>query len=287
MYTLVVNENNEIITTIKERIMQRSKLVDTLHFLVDPAYKGHDMSTFTVKLDYLLPISKEAVSDTLVMSAEMYKDKLEYKLPIDTSLTKEAGKIELNLTFVKLEMDSEGNVIQRVRKAGPASITIIPLSAWTNVVPDGALNAIDQRLIMAEAMINAANDFNQYLYENKADNIAYNANDRSLQLMSNGSLIGDKIVLPEADGGIVSIRIDDENNMIVNYADGHSETIGKINASDCTGVYIPSCSDDGMLTFTLSDKAEDPVYTFDIDRSNDWHEIDSQEQDTNFIWEQI
>jgi hypothetical protein len=193
MYTLVVNENNEIITTIKERIMQRSKLVDTLHILVDPMYKGHDMSTFTAKLDYLLPISKEAVSDVLTLSAEMYKDKLEYKLPIDTSLTKEAGKIELNLTFLKLEMDPEGNVIQRIRKAGPASITIVPLSAWTNVVPDSALNAIDQRLIMAEAMINAANDFNQYLYDNKADDIVYDNKEDTLQLHANGVGIGSKV----------------------------------------------------------------------------------------------
>ena len=193
MYTLVVNENNEIITTIKERIMQRSKLVDTLHILVDPMYKGLDMSTFTVKLDYLLPISRESVSENLVLSDELYKDRLEYKLPIDTNLTKEAGKIELNLTFVKLDMDADGNVVQRVRKAGPASITIVPLSAWTNVVPDSALNAIDQRLIMAEAMINAANDFNQYLYDNKVDNIVYDNKEETLQLHANGVGVGDKI----------------------------------------------------------------------------------------------
>lgn len=286
MYTLVVNENNEIITTVKERIMQRSKLVDTLHFLVDPIYKTHDMSTFTVSMEYITPVSREYHTEVLKMSEALYKGMLEFCLPLDTKLTKEAGKIDINLTFLKVEMDPEGNVISRVRKAGPATLTIIPLAAWSNVVADDALSAIDQRLIMAEAMINAANDFNQYLYDNKADNIAYNAQDKSLQLMSNGNLIGDKITLNEM-GGVVSINIDDDNNIVVNYADGRVETIGKINAHDCVGTYIPAYSEDGILTFKLSERAGEESYSFDIDESNNWTEISSPEQHTNFLWEQL
>lgn len=282
MYTLVVNENNEIITTVKERIMQRSKLVDTLHFLVDPTYKGHDMSTFTAKLDYLLPISKEAVSDTLVMSTEMYKDKLEYKLPIDTSLTKEAGKIELNLTFVKLDMDSEGNVIQRVRKAGPASITIIPLSAWTNVVPDGALNAIDQRLIMAEAMINAANDFNQYLYENKADNIVLNKETNTVQLTSNGQPIGNAIEYSSC--GIKSFDVDENDNITITLFDGRVLDLGQIvGASGAT--FTPHLDEKKILTWTCDKDlpVPDPV---DLNPFDEWSNLgDDGEASSQYMWE--
>ena len=123
MYTLLVKENNEIVTTVRERIMQRSKLVDNLHILVEPMYKNHDMSTFTVMLEYMLPVSQEYKSEILVQSEEQYKNMLEFTLPFDTCLTKESGRIEIQLTFVKVEMDDEGNVIQRVRKAGPAAIT--------------------------------------------------------------------------------------------------------------------------------------------------------------------
>ena len=193
MYTLVVNENNEIVTTIKERIMQRSKLVDNLHFLVDPLYKEHDMSTFTAVMEYLTPVSREHRTETLIPSSELYKGQIEYKVPVDTWLTKEAGKIEINLTFAKVEMDTDGNIAQRVRKAGPASITIVPLAAWTNVVADDALTAIDQRLIMAEAMISAANELNQHLYENKADSLKYDNKEETLQLTSGGIGIGDKV----------------------------------------------------------------------------------------------
>jgi hypothetical protein len=166
-----------------------------LHFLVDPTYKELDMTDFTVMMEYVLPVSREYKSEILVKSAELYKDKLEYKLPFDTCLTKEAGEIEIQLTFVKVDLDSYGKPQQLVRKAGPAVITIVPVTAWSNIVPDDALSAIDQRLIMAESMINAVNEMNMYLDANKADNIRYNEDSNELQLLSGNTEIGDKVVI--------------------------------------------------------------------------------------------
>lgn len=288
MYTLLVNENNEIITTVRERIMQRSKLVDNLHILADKMYKGHDMSTFTVMLEYMLPVSREYKNETLVMSEELYKDKIEFKLPFDTCLTKEAGKIEIQLTFIKVEMDTDGNVIQRVRKAGPAAITIIPVTAWSNVIPDDALTAIDQRLIMAEAMINAANEFNQYMYETKADNIVYNKDANELWLTANGTQIGNKIKLNSVigDGGIKAIRISDNNELIVIYANGTEEVVGKINTSD-SGIYIPNYTQDGMLVYTLSDMPGDETLSFDINPFNNWNTLGGPEVKTTYVWQQL
>lgn len=200
MYTLLINEDNEIVTTVKERIMQRSKLVDNLHFLTSKIYKGIDMSDFTVTMEYILPVSREYKTEHLVKSDELYKDQLEYTLPFDTCLTKEAGKIELQLTFTKVSLDANGNSKQQVRKAGPATITIVPVSAWSDIIPDDALSALDQRIIMVDAMINAANEMNQYLYETKADNIKYNTENQTVQLTANGELIGDAVIIdPECD----------------------------------------------------------------------------------------
>ena len=148
MYTILLNDTNELITSVKERIMQRSKLVDSLHFLVDPTYKGTDMSDFTVMMEYIMPTSREYKTEILVKSDELYKNKLEYKLPFDTCLTKEAGKVEVQLTFVKVDLDTEGNSIQKVRKTSPTTITIVPIAAWSDIVPDNALTALDQRLLM-------------------------------------------------------------------------------------------------------------------------------------------
>ena len=59
MYTILVTQDNELKVSVKERIMQRSKLVDSFHFLVDHIYKDTiDMTNFTVTMGYLLPVSK-------------------------------------------------------------------------------------------------------------------------------------------------------------------------------------------------------------------------------------
>ena len=125
--------------------MQRSKLVDNLHFLVDKVYKDNiDMSDFTVTMEYILPVSKEYKTETLTRSEELYKEsKLEYKLPFDTKLTKEAGDIEVKLTFTKVDLDADGNGIQYVRETSPCIVTIVPVAAWSNIILDARLSAVE------------------------------------------------------------------------------------------------------------------------------------------------
>ena len=48
MFTILITNTNELIITKRERIMQRSKLIDSLHFLADQTYKGQDMSEYRV-----------------------------------------------------------------------------------------------------------------------------------------------------------------------------------------------------------------------------------------------
>lgn len=264
--------------------MQRSKLVDSLHFLVDPTYKGLDMSGFTVMMEYVLPVSREYHSEILVKSDALYKEKLEYKLPFDTCLTKEAGNIEVQLTFVKVSLDADGNNTQQVRKTNSTTIKILPISAWSDIVADNALGAIDQRLIQAEAMINAVGEMAQQLDSTKADNITYNEEDNYIQLTANGTPIGDKITLKTVGTNVTSIEINDGGELIVHYSDGTSKNIGKV-GGECAGVYVPSYSEDGILTFTLSDKAGAPSYSFDIDSSNDWNPVGDGK--TTYIWNQL
>ena len=195
MYTILVNDNNELVTTVKERIMQRSKLVDELHFLANPTYKNIDMSNFTVTMEYILPVSREYKTETLVKSSALYKGQLEYVLPFDTCLTKEAGKIEIQLTFTKVEMDTDGKAKQMVRKAGPATVTIVPVTAWSDIIPDSALSALDQRLIMVDAMVQAANEMNYQMMNSKADDISYNEETNELQLLANGNAVGNKVTI--------------------------------------------------------------------------------------------
>ena len=197
MYTFLINADNSITASLTERIMQRSKLVDSLHFLADTIYSGVDMTEYTVLLEYKLPVSKSYKTEILKKSTELYKNKLEYKLPFDTNLTSEAGDIEFWLTFSDVEMTAEGETIQHVRKVGPGVVHIIPISNWADVVPDEALSSLDQRLIELIPLNKSMYDQLNINLDGKADNIKYQNN--ILQLTSNGKEIGNAVEI--AGGG--------------------------------------------------------------------------------------
>lgn len=321
MYTILVTDENELRVTLKERIMQRSKLVDSFHFLVDPMYKNEtDMTEFTtVVMEYILPVSKKYVSETLVLTSEentvvvdedidpeidivedseeenkgslnkvvpiLYKGKLEYKLKFDTNLTAEPGDIELQLTFIKTDIievvedvenvenvgdienvrnarsvrnsiptdgdenlesdetlddgensDDTGNTdgnenvntggsnengtgqkvtyktVQYVRKTSPCKITIVPISAWADLIPDEALTALDRRLAKVDAQIKALADTAVVFTNEKADNIKLDTETSEIYLTANGEPLGDRISIDEL--GDVIIEAEEDEGMI-------------------------------------------------------------------------
>lgn len=291
MYTILVDDSNALITTVKERIIQRSKLVNNLHFLMNPTYKTFDMTKFTAVMEYVTPVSRELHTEFLTQSPELYKGMIEYKLPIDTTITREAGTFELALTFTYVEMDADGNTYQHVRKTTPTGITIVAAPAWCDVIPDSALSALDQRIIGLEALVHALDDESQVLYETKADNIKYDEEGKYIQLTANSIPIGDRIMLniPENNNGkcVKYVKIDADGNLIVTYSDDSVENIGKVAGDVVSGIYIPDVSKDGILTMTLSQEVGEPSYSWDIDPSNNWNPVEGEEDDSTYIWEQL
>jgi hypothetical protein len=211
MYTFLIGDDNTLTASVTERIMERSKMVDNMHFLADQIYKDVNMSDFTVMLEYVLPISKKYKTEFLKKSENLYKNKLEYLLPFDTNLTSEAGDIEIQLTFTKVEMDSEGKTTQYVRKVGPGIVHIIPISKWSDIIPDEALSTLDQRIIALEALNKAMTDRFNINLDNKADNLMYDDEHR-IQLTSNGKPIGNAIKITTE-----SVEVEDGSLRVVQF----------------------------------------------------------------------
>ena len=209
MYTILVGDDNSLYGSHKERIMQREKLFNKIWFLVAPHYNGFDMSKCTVTMRYMLPISMEFKTETLEMLEEKYDGYLTYILPIDTGLSKEWGDVELNLTFTMIDVDGNGNLIQRVRKTENHILHITKLPDWDAVIPDAALSALDQRILKQDAQIRALKDLAISIDNNKVDNLVYNSNEDTLQLYANGVGVGDKVSVRDMiDDGIPVIDLD-------------------------------------------------------------------------------
>lgn len=167
MYSILLKEDNILTVTNKERVMQRSKLVDKLQFVIESTYKGTDMSEYTLQMEYILPVSRELHTEILSLSDEQeYEDFLVYQLPFDTNLTAEAGNIEIWLTFVNADMDENGKITEYVRKTSSCFVEILPVSSWANIIPDEALSAIDQRLLVVNAQLKALDEMIDGMLQN-------------------------------------------------------------------------------------------------------------------------
>ena len=169
MYTILVNHDNELIATQKQAIMQHSKLVDELRFLVPPDYDDLDMSAFnSAVLEYVSPVSKTYRTEYLTLQQERYKEHLVYILPVDTKLTAEAGEIELQITFTKVELNPDnGQPFERVRKTKPHKLNVFPIANWSQFIADEALTALDQRIVQMQAAQEAMNETQQQLMNQK------------------------------------------------------------------------------------------------------------------------
>jgi hypothetical protein len=214
-YVIMINDDNSMVTTQKKRIIQRSKMVDNLWFLVKPEYSGYNMADFTVVLEYVSPVSHTYNTEFLVRSADDYNGYLKYELPFDTRFTAEAGSIEVLVSFVQVELVDVNRSIQRVRKISGTTIDVIPISAWSDIIPDHALSALDQKIILLDAQIKALNDTSAMMIDSKADNITYDESTNSIQLKSGDKLIGDKVVIvPGSDDSSDGVPVINLNKVV-------------------------------------------------------------------------
>lgn len=194
-YTFVVNESNSVTASRKETIMQRSKLVNDIWFLVNPEYGFNDMTLFSVILEYVLPVSRKYRTVELTKDDEGYNGYLKYVVPIDTDLSSEAGDVEMQLTFAYVGLEPDGTSIQRVRKTMVCNLHVTPIAAWSDIIPDEALSSLDQRIIKIDAQIKCLNEMGDVFDKTKADNIRYDAVENSIQLTAKGREIGDEVRL--------------------------------------------------------------------------------------------
>lgn len=247
MYVILVNDDDSLYGSHKERIMQRQKLVNDLVFIVDPIYRNtHDMTNASVMLEYVLPVSRKYRTVLLSLSEERYKDCfLQYKLPFDVDLTAEAGSVELQLTFAYTELNENGVGIQRVRKTSSTTIEVVPITAWSDIVPDEALLSLDQRLIKMDATMRAMNDYLDVIDYNKVDNLVYNETEDVLHLMAGDKVVGDKVSVKNMlEDGIPVVDLDSNNS---NSSDNNKNNCNCNHDCDC---------EDNVVEFGYSESIE-------------------------------
>lgn len=221
MFRVLIRSDNTTIVTENQRIMQNSKLVDTLEIVVDKEYNGLSMAECTAYLEYLTPINHKIGQVVLEIADENYEnDYLLYKMKIDTNLTNEVGQVQFRVHFIQVEMNEEGKVTTPVRQTDSFIMTVIPISDWMTL-PDGLLSGLDQRLIIMQQTNKAMADLQNTLSGEKLDDIKLDITSNEIYGTSNGekkgegiklSDLGDAIADNTKDGMVVINTYDDEED---------------------------------------------------------------------------
>ena len=110
MYTLKITDENTVVTTVKESIVERSNYVDKIQIVTSKMYREQiDMSDTTVYMKYKLPVSdKIKMTQLIINNLEYEQNYIQYLIPVDAALTAEAGDIEVSFTFLKLVANEDG-----------------------------------------------------------------------------------------------------------------------------------------------------------------------------------
>lgn len=212
MYTVLIQDDNSVIATVRQRIMQNSNLVDSLRIIVPKTYNDIDLSECTAYLEYLTPINhRHNYIELEIANAEYETDYILYQISFDANLTSEVGNLKFYIHFIQVEMNEDGEVKTPVRQTDEFTIPIIPIADWFSK-PEELLNAFDKKLIEQQEIIKAMADLQSTISSDKIDDIKLDPDTNSIYGTSGGEKKGKGIDLSELGEAIANST---EDGMIV------------------------------------------------------------------------
>ena len=181
MYTIIMNEDKEVITTRRTPLYQNEKIADKIRFLF-PQERGEiDINECIVVMRYIDQLNVKR-TEILAKSYELYKDKVCFILPVDTRLNSYAGDVIIHMSVVRL--DTETGEIKNSFETNETIITINPVDY---VEPT---EEVVNKLLSLEAQINTVK-------ENQIDGLTLTED--MLQLSNRNQPVGNAVQIVVSD----------------------------------------------------------------------------------------
>ena len=210
MYTILMQQDKELIATVKTMIFEKENGVDTIRFLVPPYYNDLKLTDCIVLLKYVTP-DRRNLSEKLTLQEELYKGYADYRLNVSTKLTFLPGDVDLRLSFIKptnstdndesknIEETTNDNqtecpseeILPEVLHTGTITLTISQIKNPYDFNCEGSLEAIDQIVANLDTRINELKDVAEAFDMEKADDIE--EENGEIWVTANGEKIGDPI----------------------------------------------------------------------------------------------
>lgn len=308
MIYIMLDESMNLVITKNEPIYRGDHLNRKITYLIPIMVGDIDMLRATVYLSY---IRADGTADIalLVREDEPYNERYyQYHLPITSTLSRYPGEI---CTFIQIFSGPPRHPV--IAKSGECILRVIDSKNMDEYITDRNLRLIyemqrymEDKVEKAEAALNERIDKTDEVVAGKADNIIFNEEDSTIQLVSTvpvfddeGNIVelrqiplGDPIfVRADTARGIVNMEINEDGDLIVTFDDEETQNLGKVVGKD-GAVYVPHVDDHKILTFTIESEPGEIPDPVDLNPNDEWIDMgdgnmDSSGSETDYVWEDM
>lgn len=204
MYTLRITDDNNVITTVKESLMEKSNCVNSIQIIINKLYKEQiDMTDTTAYMKYVLPVTKKIKMTQLIADTTTDESHILYTIPVTANISAEPGDIEVSFTFLKLVHDEESDTTTSyVRKTESGLIHITKLAQFDSYEPSEMLTELDQRIIVLMATAEDIKKLGQATYDNMPIDMKLDSEAKKLTLVNANGNTGDGVGIADLSDSI-------------------------------------------------------------------------------------
>lgn len=204
MYTLRITDDNNVITTVKESLMEKSNCVNSIQIIINKLYKEQiDMTDTTAYMKYVLPVTKKIKMNQLIADTTTDESHILYTIPVTANISAEPGDIEVSFTFLKLVHDDESDTTTSyVRKTESGLIHITKLAQFDSYEPSEMLTELDQRILILMATAEDIKKLGQATYDNMPIDMKLDSEAKKLTLVNANGNTGDGVGIADLSDSI-------------------------------------------------------------------------------------
>lgn len=204
MYTLRITDDNNVITTVKESLMEKSNCVNSIQIIINKLYKEQiDMTDTTAYMKYVLPVTKKIKMTQLIADTTTDESHILYTIPVTANISAEPGDIEVSFTFLKLVHDEESDTTTSyVRKTESGLIYITKLAQFDSYEPSEMLTELDQRILALMATAEDIKKLGQATYDNMPIDMKLDSEAKKLTLVNANGNTGDGVGIADLSDSI-------------------------------------------------------------------------------------
>ena len=309
MIYIKLDENMNLAITKNEPIYRGDHLNQKITYLVPLMVGDIDMLRATVYLSYIRADGTANIA-LLVREEETYNERYyQYHLPVTSDMSRYAGEI---CTFLQIFSGPPRHPV--VAKSGECPLQIIDSKNMDEYISDRNLRLIyemqrymEDKVEKAEAALNERIDKTDEVVAAKADNIVFDPEDSTIQLVSTVEIedeegnptgeyekipLGDRIfVRADTARGIINMEINELGELIVTFDDETTHSLGTVVGRDGS-VYVPHVDEHKILTFTIEGEPTEVPAPVDLNPNDEWinigdGDIDAPGGETTYVWEDM